>query len=359
MDPATLIPRPDSIPVAWGWFQLLLLPTFYLHILLMNILLGSAFIATVSHFRGQGGSTACTEKISQKLPFLIAFTVNLGIAPFLFVQVLYGHLLYASTLLMAVFWMWIIAFLIGAYTLAYVYKYRYTSLVNTRGLITALITLFLLAIGFLFSNNFSMMEQPPVWVRYFEQSGGTLLNLNDPTLLPRYLHFMVAALAIGGLAIALFYTIRERKGAQDCRVWIELGCKWFSHATLVNLIIGPWYFLSLPKGVIIPTSLHGGAFLLLLVIGIALAILAVIFGLRRRVLPAVHLVLALLALMIVARSLLRSATLAPWFSLSELTVESSYGPMLLFLLFFAAGLLLIWWMLKLASQATADPEVRS
>ena len=78
--------------------------------------------------------------------------------------------------------------------------------------------------------------------------------------------------------------------------------KWFSHATLVNLIIGPWYFLSLPKGVIIPTSLHGGAFLLLLVIGIALAILAVIFGLRRRVLPAVHLVLALLALMIVGKT---------------------------------------------------------
>ena len=33
MDPALLIPSPDAIPAPWGWFQALLLLTFFCHIL--------------------------------------------------------------------------------------------------------------------------------------------------------------------------------------------------------------------------------------------------------------------------------------------------------------------------------------
>ena len=29
MDPSTLIPTPDTLPVSWGWFQLLLIITLF------------------------------------------------------------------------------------------------------------------------------------------------------------------------------------------------------------------------------------------------------------------------------------------------------------------------------------------
>ena len=82
MDPALLIPTPDAIPVSWGWFQLLLLLTFFLHILLMNVMFGSAFIALVSHLRRNGGSNPCTAEISQNDRFS---TKKRGNSPFYWV----------------------------------------------------------------------------------------------------------------------------------------------------------------------------------------------------------------------------------------------------------------------------------
>ncbi len=38
------IPTADSIPVAWGWFQFLLLLTFPLHLLAMNAMVGGLAI---------------------------------------------------------------------------------------------------------------------------------------------------------------------------------------------------------------------------------------------------------------------------------------------------------------------------
>ena len=39
------IPSADTIPVAWGWFQFLLLLTFPLHLLAMNALLGGLLLS--------------------------------------------------------------------------------------------------------------------------------------------------------------------------------------------------------------------------------------------------------------------------------------------------------------------------
>ena len=358
MHSAALIPTPDAIPVAWGWFQVLLLPTFFFHILLMNVMFGSAFIALVSHFRSDGGANLCTAEISQKLPFTIAFAVNFGVAPFLFVQVLYGHFMYASSILMAFFWLSIVALLIGAYSLAYVYKYHYARLKRSRVVVAGLITALLLLIAFFFTNNLTLLQTPAAWSRYFDQPGGLLLNLVDPTLWPRYLHFMVSAVAIGGLAIAVFFAYQHKKGADEARPWVEYGCRWFGYATLVNFAIGLWFLVALPPGMLTFATTVGCLFLLTLAGGIVLAILAVRFSFSDRVVPALSCALGTLALMICARSLLRTMMLAPWFSVDQLPVVPAYLPFYLFLIFLAAGLLLIGWMVWSALRSCTDGEVQ-
>lgn len=57
MDPSVLIPEALPIPVAWGWFYAFLLLTFTLHLLVMNVMLGSSIIALVHHLRGK----LCTD----------------------------------------------------------------------------------------------------------------------------------------------------------------------------------------------------------------------------------------------------------------------------------------------------------
>lgn len=358
MDPAALVPTPDTLPVAWGWFQLLLLLTFYFHILLMNVMFGSAFIALVGHFRRDGGVTSCTAAISQNLPYTIAFAVNFGVAPLLFVQVLYGHLFYTSSILMAFFWLSIIALLLLAYSLAYIYKYQYARIGSGRVLVTGLITSSLLLIAFFFTNNLTLLQSPATWSRYFEHPGGLLLNLADPTLFPRFLHFMVSAVAVGGLAIAVFFSWKQRKGDPSARPWIEYGCRWFGSATLLNVIIGLWFLVSLPQGIVTTATFDGILLLLTLASGLLLAVLALIFSFSARVVPALSCILGTLALMICARSLLRTAVLVPWFSVSQLSVKPSFSPFFIFLFFLAASLLLIGWMLKCAFSGK-DGEVHS
>jgi hypothetical protein len=358
MHPAALIPTPEALPVAWGWFQLLLLPTFFLHILLMNVMFGAAFIALVSHLRAPADTTPCTAEISQKLPFTIAFAVNFGVAPLLFVQVLYGQYIYVSSLLMAVFWLSIMVLLIAAYSLAYVYKYRFAELAGWRVVVAGLITVCLLAIGFCFTNNLTLMQTPAAWSRYFAQPGGLLLNLVDPTFWPRYLHFMVSAVAIGGLALAAYFSWQHRRGMADAHPWIRYGCRWFGYATLVNLAIGLWFLLALPAGMLTLATGAGRFFLLLLTGGVVLALVAVRLGFSLRVMPALACALGTLALMIGARSLLRTMMLAPWFSLDQLPVVPAYGPMVLFFLFLAGGLVLIGWMVWSALRCPPAGEVR-
>ena len=199
MDPALLIPQPETIPVPYGWFQALLILTFVLHLLVMNTMLGSSIIALITEFGSSEAPPRTSRDISAKLPTTIAFTVNFGVAPLLFLQVLYGHFMYTSSVLMAVYWLSVIGLLIIAYYCAYLYNFKFEALGGSRVVFIALASVLLLAIAFFFTNNMTLMQLPESWPRYFANPGGTLLNLDDPTLWPRYLHFVVASVAVAGL----------------------------------------------------------------------------------------------------------------------------------------------------------------
>jgi hypothetical protein len=354
MDPAALIPTPDTLPVHSAWFQVLLFCTFYLHIVLMNVMFGTAFIATVNHLRRVTAPNVCTETISHSLPFVIAFTVNFGVPPLLFAQVLYGHFLYTSSILMAVFWLSIAFLLVVAYSLAYVYKGWYAQAGRLRLPLTLTITVLLACIAFFFVNNLSLMQNPESWGRYFDHPQGLLLNLGDPSFIPRFLHFMIGAVAIGGLAIAVYFHWRRPQGEQTADNWIVSGCRWFSGATLFNMGVGLWFFLSLPGDILSTAHPQGWFLLLALAGGVVLSVPAVIYGLAARVVPTLLCAMGALALMLLARSFLRTALLAPWFSVSQLTVIPAVSPLLFFLAFFTGGMVLIIWLIRLALRPKAD-----
>ena len=99
MNPGTLIPAPDAIPVPWGWFYALLMLTFLLHILVMNAMLGGGIITLISTLRSGKQDNLVAREFSYKWPYTIAFAVNMGVAPLLFVQVLYGQFYYTSSIL--------------------------------------------------------------------------------------------------------------------------------------------------------------------------------------------------------------------------------------------------------------------
>jgi hypothetical protein len=351
MDVAALIPTADTLPVPWGWFQFLLLLTFLLHLLFMNAMLGSAIIGLVSELRKPSEPPPLARDLAGSLPFLIAFAVNFGVAPLLFLQVLYGHFMYTSSVLMAVYWLSVVGALILVYASTYYRRIRYDDLGGKRVRFLGLAVFLLLAIGFIFSNNMTLMLRPEAWTGYFTHRGGTLLNLSDPTLIPRWLHFMTASVAVGGLFVALVGRWRNDTGR------VTTGLRWFTYATLVQITVGLVFLISLPDSIRIlflgDSTLHTS----LLLAGVVLALAAVGLAMADLLWPCVAAAGLTVSIMILMRDLLRRAFLAPYFAPTDLEVVPQYSPMIVFFLSLVIGLGIVGYMLVLAARAVR--EVRS
>ena len=99
------------LPAPVWLLRTLLLLTFFLHVLFMNCLLGGTAIALVCRMRRKSSefSARLAGDLGQILPSVFAFTITLGVAALLFLQVLYGQFLYASSILVGVPWLAIIA----------------------------------------------------------------------------------------------------------------------------------------------------------------------------------------------------------------------------------------------------------
>lgn len=242
-----IIPIPDSIPVSWGWFQFLLLLTFPLHLLAMNAMLGGLAIAVVEHVRGGPMRRELAHRIAIALPLVIAFVVNLGVAPLLFVQVLYGQFMYSSSILMGGFWILIIPVLIVAYYGAYLYDFRFAKLGAAGPLVAVVVFLLLTLIGFFFSNNMLLMALPERFGEYFAHRAGTLLVFDHPEFWPRFLHMALSAFAIGGLFVGLLGRFYKKTKPELAAHAEQVGLSSFFIMTLINVFIGFWYFLALPE----------------------------------------------------------------------------------------------------------------
>ncbi|MFH1351549.1 MAG: hypothetical protein ABII26_11550 [Pseudomonadota bacterium] len=350
MDPSHLIPFPDPIPVPWVWVEFLLLLTFVIHLLFMNTMIGTGIIAFVYHIRRPRAISPLTEDISKMIPYAIAFTVNMGVAPLLFLQVLYGHFIYVSSVLMAVYWISIIVLLILAYYSAYIYDFRYEALGSFRLFFIGLSVAIFLLIGFFITNNMTLMIKPEAWGAYFGPDHGRILNLSDPTLWPRYLHFMTASVALGGLFIAMMPRLKRPRDLKDRDDRITLGMRWFSYATLAQIAIGLWFLMALPPH--LKMRFMGGDFFYsgVFVVGIAGAVVSLIFGFKQRVVPAAISVIGTIILMVIIRDLVRWGYLNRYFTPSSLKLIHQYSPFILFVCSLVIVLVVIGYMLRLASR---------
>jgi hypothetical protein len=348
MNPALLIPKAGSIPGNWLLFEALGIATFAVHIVLMNIVAGVCFMALASRLRGIAiGTAGISEDAMHKVPIVLALGINFGVAPLLFLQVLYGNLHFASSILMGTWWILVIPLLMAAYYGLYAFR-RAMALPGKSA--TALMlgaSAILLFIAFVFVNNMSLMTQPEKWKAFFQHRHGTFLNLSDPALLPRLLHFLVASIAVAGLfSAALSFFSPAAEGGRDEK--IRRGLHLFAYAGIVQAAGGIWFTAALPEKIItgflggnlVHTSVYAAG-----VIAGAAAIIHALRGNLRQTL--IHFALTML-MMSITRANLRSAYLADRFKPGSLQSEPQYGALFLFIVVLAAVLVAVRRMLKLA-----------
>jgi hypothetical protein len=357
VNPTVVIPGADALPLpAPVWLlKVLLLLTFFLHVVPMNLLLGGSLIALVERLRGGPETPAgrLARRLAKATPAVIAFTVTLGVAPLLFVQALYGHLFYTSSVIMAWPWLLVIPALIVVYYLAYWLSFRGERSGGAAGVVAWLLFLGAAGIAFVYANNMTLALRPEKWAHlWFREPGGMHGNLYDMTLYPRYLHFFTGAIGVAGLVVALVGSRLLRREPDDGRHMVRTGGSWFIAATTMQLAFGFWFLLSLPQEVMllllgrhVPATIT--LFAAILAAGGAVAAVATALGHPR---PGSRLALAAIALaatlvgMIAVRDVVRDAMLAPHFDVTSLETDAQWGVFAVFVAVLVAGLIKVGWM---------------
>lgn len=345
-----MIPTPDSISVPWEYFQFFLMLTFPLHLFFMNALIGSTAVAAYTHLRGDDQSKALAHELAKVIPLLVALAVNFGVAPLLFVQVLYGHLFYSSSILLGFFWIMIVPLLLIAYYATYWYDFKFFSLGRSGVLLLLFAWLVFLGIGFVFSNNMTLMLVPDTWRAYLANSSGTLLNTGELTLWPRYLHFMVGGSAIGGLFVALYGRYLARNNPTVGGKAEALGLKLFFSLSLGQIIVGVWFLLRLPREQMLLFMGHNGLATAIFIAALVLVFITLISAWRKILYTTALCAAALIYLMAFMRDFLRTGYLKGIFSVDQLQVRPEYSPLVFFLVTLFVGLGLIGWMVKVSLQ---------
>ena len=304
------IPAPDPLPLpsppSLLWALLML--TFAVHLIAMNLVLGGSILAAVTRFRRTEERDRLTSWIGKAMPTLVSAAITFGVAPLLFLQTLYGRLFFSSAVLMGWIWLAIVPILIVAYYGTYASAFRKVAIA-----IPLSVALLFLVISFIQSNNMTLMLRPDRFApMYFESARGLHLNTGDATLIPRWLHMVFGAIAVAGLGVSLYGVAKKDAWA------MRYGALWFVVPTLLNVITGIWWLGVLPREVIMRFMGGSPAATLWLGAGIALGLASLAFMFMavgtpepsRLISRSAWLVLATLLAMILARDEVRRGMLS-------------------------------------------------
>ncbi len=334
-----LIPYPDPIPAPAGILILLEQLFFLIHIILINLILGLGLILFFK-WKREKNFFLVNKLIAKKIPILFAIGINMAIPALLFLQVTFGHLFYTSSILMGTFWILIIPFLIVAYYSSYVhYKKFDISWIAKYALL--LMIVIILYIALMLVNNLSMMELPEKWNAYFTNRDGTIILWNLSSLYPRYIHFIVASVAVSGIFYSLYFSKKDSTKSHE-------GLKIFAYATITQIIVGIWFLISLPKDIMLKFMGGNGIATFILVFGIVATILSLIFAFKSRLkISLLFLILTLIA-MVINRYNLRMFQLEDNLNLSQLKLVPQWDVFTIFTFILLLGIGVIIYMLKIA-----------
>ncbi len=367
MASSELIPALDPMPIPGPlWlFHVLWVVTFLLHIVLVNAVLGGAVIAAWAG-TAKPGRRRAVELLLTINTWAIPLSITFGIAPLLFVQVVLGRFFYTAAILVPWWWLGLLGLLMVGYYLNYLAKWQLAKGAGVRHwLVLQAICFSLIALIQVVVNLLHM--QPERWATVADN---VVAALNDPTLLPRFLHFLLAALAMVGGVVAWVAVRRASGGAPlgekaELDAMARFGVKFALYATLLQLIDGFWLLFALPEEVLKAFMRSGPVAMIPLTLGILAGVVLLVvlaqvhdpLAQGTKVRRALELVVGATAVMVITRHQVREIYLAPARAAEELVTTAPWGLIALFLVIFVAGVAAtVYAMVRAATDRPAAGE---
>lgn len=346
---------PIGVPGPIWLLKALLYLSFLCHVVFMNLIAGGSLLSAVYGFKGRPKHLWVAGALARMLPFATPFAILFGVAAMLFVQALYGPLFYTAAILVGGPFMVSVAVLLVAYALMYFAARFWERLGGLRKWMSLAVFFLLGFVGFSFGNLFALMSEPEAFLaKYLASRAGWQFHMADPTVMPRFLHVVFGAIAVAGLWVAFGGMKRLRLEPEEGRWQFRSGATWFSGATIVNMVIGLWWLLALPRDISVLFVGKSWPATTGLVLGFGCGVAAMALVLvainsvrpQRMVMGSIHSLLLALLCMVLMRGVLRDATLEPFYSLRRVTVASQWGAIAIFLALLLGAGWLCWWLVR-------------
>lgn len=354
-------PFPFGFPAATAFYLTLYLATLVIHVVFMNyVLAGSAYLAFFALIRRGDAEREAADPIAAPLrewmPFILSAAITAGIAPLLFLQILYQRQFYTANLLLFHRWMAILPVLIVGFYLLYLLKSRVLAHRSTAWRVAVGCGVFL-CFGFTawsWTENHLLSLHESVWPA---QYGSGRLFFHTPELYPRLALWFTGAWPTMAACVAWQHRMIAARGG-SIPDGADRRCAGVALGGIVAAIVSAvWYALSVDGA--LRGQVVSGAFVWYLVAaGLGLLVQVALWlpvrkaaSLTRGRLMAIS---AGLVLTIVGTSVLREARRLAAIDVTLLYARhadaAQVGGLVAFLFFAGLNVVLIAWCIRLVTR---------
>jgi len=333
----------------------------------MNFILGGSIIAAIlktqytfgfdKNNRNNAFSERLYRDIIKRLPTFLSLTITFGVAPLLFLQSLYGPLFYTSTILMAPFWLMILAAVMVSYYIMYILSWSPANLLKPVKL-----PLLLIAIGgflytaFMFSSNNSLMQAPQKFYSIYHSTiYGIYVYITDLTLFLRFFHMLFGALIVTSVILFLISYLEIKSDPQYSNYIAGYSKKIFLISFLIQAALGFGMFFTQKSELMKLLSGGSPAYSIIFWTGVVMAFAAAVLAhlkLESAASQSVLLSVSGISLicMAVTRDFIRDFEIGKAFSYAGNPYEWNYIVVSAFVLTLLGGIGVIFYMLGLAEK---------
>jgi hypothetical protein len=204
-------PFPFGFPLATGFYLTLYVVTLAVHVVFMSyVLAGSGYIAIEAIARARKGAhtpSPAAAMLRDFMPFAIGVAITAGVAPLLFVQILYQHAFYSANLLLFHRFMAILPALVAGFYLAYLLKTEWLgrrSLAAAAAVAAGAFACFFFT-GYSWTENHLLSVSASAWPGFY---GSGAIAFTSPEIAPRLATWLLGG--IPTMAAILGWQLRGR-----------------------------------------------------------------------------------------------------------------------------------------------------
>ncbi|GMV95890.1 MAG: hypothetical protein AMXMBFR83_02590 [Phycisphaerae bacterium] len=360
---------PLHLPAPTFWYVVLYIVTLLLHVAFMAYVLAGAILLGAAGLRGMLGPTSrpsawtpVTTVLKDWMPFVLSAAITAGVAPLLFVQILYQQEFYTANLLSFHRWMAILPVLIVAFYLLYLLKARrIEGRTALQGTVAVLVMGAILFVAWSWIENHLLSLDRGAWAVLYESRA---MVYASPAIAPR-LGFWIAS-GFATASVLLAWQLRARAsgisveaGARALRPLARLGA-----VAIFAALLAAVPTLGLGKADGGPGSLAGIAHLVVPAAGGGLlAAIGLVFASLRPATPRAGLIVASLGIgifwvgVLAAREAARLGTIGLETLVERHERVGTLAGLGVFLVFAIVGLGTIAWVVRAVLRPPSTGQV--